>query len=106
ARLKARLGRVPVVSAAGEVRPRSKPVDDPVEVALAEPVTLVVGQARPAPMFVARSRELDRDRASRRGPIPGVTQHEAPPDVEVAVEAEALVERSPSHDVLAPERHR
>ena len=90
-----------------EVAPRPEPVDDPVEVPLRLSVTLVVGQARPAAVLVSDERQVrERDRAAGGGgPLPfGIAQDEAPPDVEVAVEAEALVERAGCHVVRAPER--
>src|SRR6188508_864395 len=66
-------------------------VDDPVEVALALAVTLVVGKARVATVLVSNDRQVGQaDRSSRRLALPLVPQHEAPPDVEVPVEAEPL----------------
>ena len=44
------------------------------------------------------------DRASWGPPLPFVAQDEAPPDVEVPIEAETLVEGAAADDVLAPER--
>ena len=56
-------------------------------------------------MLVALDRQaVETDRASRRAPLPFVAQDEAPPDVEVAVEPEALVERSALAAVGPPER--
>ena len=44
------------------------------------------------------------DGTPRRRPLPLVTEDEAPPDVEVAVEAETFVERATRREVLPPER--
>ena len=78
-----------------QIPTRSESIDDPVEVALRLAVALVVGKARPAAVLVALERQpVDADGASRLLVIVGaVAQHEAPPDVEVAVEPEPLIER-------------
>ena len=88
-----------------QVAPRPEPVDDPVEVALGLPVALVVGQARPAAMLVAFDRQtVEPDGPAGRAPLPFVAKDEAPPDVEVAIEAEPLVERAAVGGVGATER--
>src|ERR1700741_5175801 len=57
-------------------------------------------------MLVARRRDLDRNGPARRPPLPLVAEDEAPPQVEVPVEAEMLVDRAPLGRVSAPERDR
>src|ERR1700741_2720473 len=57
-------------------------------------------------MLVARRRDLDRDGPARRPPLPLVAEDEAPPEVEVPVEAEMLVDRAPLGRVSAPELNR
>ena len=47
---------------------------------------------------------VEPDGPAGRAPLPLVAQDEAPPDVEVAVEAEPLVERAALGGVGAPER--
>src|SRR5689334_18773014 len=96
----------PGLPADQEVAPRTEAVDDPIEVALALPVAFLLGQARPAAMLVLDRGQLDGDRPTGRAPLPFVAQDEAPPDVEVAVEAELLVEWPAIGDVGAAERQR
>ena len=77
-----------------QVPPPAEAVDDPVEVALALPVAFVVGQARVATVLVPDGGQpIETDRAARRRLFAFVAQDEAPPDVEVPIEAEPLVER-------------
>ncbi len=57
-------------------------------------------------MLVADGRQVDRNRAARRPLFALVAQDEAPPDIEVAVEPEPLVERAAIGRVAAPEGHR
>ena len=57
-------------------------------------------------MLVALSRQLDRDRPPWRSLLALVAEDEAPPDVEVAVEAEPLVQRAALGEFCATERHR
>ena len=102
------VGAAPASSqpAGREVPPRAEPVDDPVEVALAQAVPL----RRPAGSSsrdARGGRPASSTATARRGgaPLPFVAQDEAPPDVEVAVEAEPLVERAARRGVGAPERH-
>jgi hypothetical protein len=79
-------------------------LEHPVEVALAEAIALRVGEARPAAVLVADERKVETDRAPRSGVGIGPgPQHEAPPRVEVAVEAELLVEGPEGNVVVAPE---
>ena len=87
-------------------RGAAEAVDDPVEVALAQPVALGLGQARVAAMLVAHAPAARRRATARRDRLVVlvVAQDEAPPDVEVAVEAEALVERTARDGVRAAER--
>src|SRR5215210_8301965 len=83
-----------------QVAPPSEPVDDPVEVSLALPIPFVVAQARVATMVVPGDRQVRKaDRASGPPVFALVAQDQAPPDVEVAVEAEPLVERAPVCEV-------
>ena len=93
-------------SAGREVPPPAEAVDDPVEVALAQAVALGLGERGPAAVLVPGRRDRDRDRAPRRALLALVAEDEAPPDVEVAVEAEALVERAARGRVGAAERDR
>src|SRR5207342_2442813 len=74
-----------------EVRSPAEPVDDPVEVALALPVALVVEEAQEAAVVMAGGRHVEAHGSPGRTPLPLVAQHQAPPDVEIAVVAEALV---------------
>ena len=79
-------------------------VDDPVEIALALAVALVVGDARVAAVRVADDRQPGKaDGTARRAPLPFVAQHKAPPDVEVPIEPEPLVERPTLDEVGAAE---
>ena len=55
-------------------------------------------------MLVPLERQVvDRHGPTRRSPLTLVTEDEAPPDVEIAIEAEPLVERPSVGGVLAPE---
>ena len=88
-----------------QIPPPAEAIDDPVEVALALPVPFVVGQAGVATVLVADSGQpIETDRAARRDVLAFVAEDEAPPDVEVPIEAEPLVERSPFDGVCATER--
>ena len=88
-----------------QVQSRAEAVDDPVEVSLALPVPIVGRQARIAAVFMPRERQVgQRDGTPRRRPLPLVAEDEAPPDIEVAVEPEALVERPARREVRATER--
>src|SRR3990172_2165968 len=63
----------------------------------------VVRDARPATVLMAQGGEGQGDRPARASLLALVAQDQAPPDVEVAVEAEVLVERATGHVVGAPE---
>ena len=52
-------------------------------------------------MLVADCRDRDRDRSPRPPPLPLVAEDQAPPDVEIAVEAEPLVDRASGGSVGA-----
>ena len=88
-----------------EVEARPEAIDDPVEVALALAVALAVGEAR-LPAVVMANRPAVR-RVLRRVAdvaLALVAQDQAPPDVEVPIEPEVLVERPAFGDVGPPER--
>jgi hypothetical protein len=55
-------------------------------------------------MLVADRRQVDGDRPTRWLLLALIAKDEAPPDVEVAVEPEAFVERATGRRVLPPER--
>src|SRR4051794_16387157 len=78
-----------------QVASRPEAIDDPIEVALALPVALGLGEARVAVMFVpGRRQPTQRDRPPHRLVVLIVAQDEAPPDVEVSVEDEVLIDRA------------
>src|SRR5258705_6697412 len=77
----------------GEVEAPAETVDDPVEVALAQALALGFRHRRPAAMLVADRRQVDRYRPTGWPILAFVAEDEAPPDIEVAVEPEMLVER-------------
>src|SRR6476469_758493 len=81
-------------------------IDDPVEIPPAEAVALGFGDRRPAAVLVADRRNGHGHRPTRWAPLPLVAEDEAPPDVEVAIEPEMLVERASGFRVGASERER
>ena len=79
----------------GEVRARPEAVQDAIEVPLRQPIAFSRGGGGPGAWLPALEQQArNDDGATRRTPLPFVAKHEAPPDVEVAVEAEGLVERA------------
>ena len=99
------LGSADLLLAHQQVAARPEPVDDPVEVPLGLPGPLLLREAFPAAVLVADRRDVgDADRAPRPVPLPGIAQHEAPPDVEVPIEPEPFVERPALSGVVPTER--
>ena len=81
-------------------------VDDPIEVALAEPVALRLRDRRPTAMLTADGRDLDGHGPARSALLAFIAQDEAPPHVEVPVEAEPLVERAAGRGIGSAEGDR
>src|SRR5260221_6023567 len=80
-------------------------IEDSVEIALALAITLRFGETRVAAMLVLADRQAgETDGAPVCLPFAAVAQDQAPPDVQVPVEAEPLVEWSPLREVGTPER--
>ena len=89
---------------ASEIQSSAEPIEHPVEIPLRQAVTLVRGHARPAAVLVAHGRHVWHDKGPPGRPaLALVPQHETPPDVEIPVEAELLVERPAGAEVSPPE---
>src|SRR5205814_8527278 len=87
-----------------EVSPPPEAVDDPIEVAFAQAVPLFWRDAGVLAFLMALQRKAGQlQGASGIHCHPFVAQDEAPPDIQIAIEPEMLVER-PAVDVIgAPE---
>jgi len=86
-----------------QVAPRPEAIEDPVEVALAQAIQISRLNARGPMVLVADRRRIgDPEGPPRTSTLAAVAQHQAPPDVEIAVQPKALIEEAALDQVGAP----